>query len=50
MIKQQGNIENIINYINSDDKLRKRHVISDDFNHLIARRLFDQPDVHTISQ
>lgn len=49
MIKEQGNIENILEYINGDEKLRKRHQIPDEFNHLIARHLFYNPAVNTIS-
>lgn len=34
--------------IYNDDKLRKRHSIPDDFNHLIARNLFEAPNVMQI--
>jgi flap endonuclease-1 len=45
MIKKQGSIEGVIDYINNDDKLRNRHRIPDDFNYLIARRLFHNPEI-----
>lgn len=45
MIKKQGSIEGVIEYINNDDKLRNRHRIHDDFNYLIARRLFHNPEI-----
>ena len=50
MIKRQKNIENVIEYINSDNKLRIKHRIPDDFNYLIARRLFMKPEVVAVSE
>lgn len=43
MIKKQGCIEGVIEYITNDNKLRNRHRIPDDFNYLISRRLFENP-------
>lgn len=36
-IKEQGSIEKVIQKIVNDDKLRKKHLIPDDFNYLRAR-------------
>lgn len=33
----------------NDEKLRKKHPIPDDFNFLIARRLFSHPEVTEVS-
>ena len=33
-----------------DEKLRKKHKISENFNHLRARTLFIEPEVKTINE
>ena len=43
MIKAHYSIEKVLEMIMRDDKLRKRHPIPDDFNYLIARKLFQSP-------
>lgn len=40
LLKTAGNIEGVISLINDDNSLRSKHNIPDDFNYLIARRLF----------
>ena len=44
-IQKYGSIDKVIQAIQADDKLRKKHPIPDDFNHMIARRLFEKPEV-----
>lgn len=50
MIKEKQNIEGVVEYIMEDDKLRSKHTIPDDFNYLIARRLFTHPQITPISE
>jgi hypothetical protein len=49
MIKNCKTIEGVIGMIQEDDKLRAKHMVPDDFNHLIARRLFIRPEVVDIT-
>ncbi len=50
LIKQKQNIEGVIDFLREDNKLRARHPIPDDFNYLIARRLFLKPEVTEICE
>ena len=36
-LKQYKDIDGVMDFIMNDEKLRNKHVIPDDFNHLIAR-------------
>ena len=36
--------------INKDDKLRARHRIPDEFNHLVARHLFFKPAIVPVTE
>lgn len=44
-IKEHQNLDKVVEVINSTDSLRKKHPVPDDFNYLIARRLFMKPTV-----
>ena len=46
--KSERTIEKVIDLINNDTKLRTRHEIPDDFNHLISRRLFTKPEIISV--
>ena len=50
MIKDHNNIEEVLAMIMKDDKLRKRHPVPDDFNYLIARKLFMNPEVVEVTK
>lgn len=38
----------MVAHLQEDDKLRGKHPIPDDFNYLIARRLFEKPNVTVV--
>lgn len=50
MIKEKQKIQGVIEYIMEEDKLRSKHPIPDDFNYLIARRLFTHPNITPIKE
>jgi flap endonuclease-1 len=49
LIKAHHSLENVIQTLNNNESFRKKHQIPDDFNYLIARRLFQKPTVSDCS-
>jgi flap endonuclease-1 len=45
LIKAHHSLEGVVEELSSNEKYRMKHPIPDDFNYLIARRLFQQPTV-----
>lgn len=45
LIKAHHNLEGVVEELTSNEKYRLKHPIPDDFNYLIARRLFLSPKV-----
>lgn len=49
-IKENGNLEGVVEHLMGSEKLRRKHPVPDDFNYLIARRLFTHPEVVEVKE